>query len=319
MQIYYDVQNYQSMYIENKVLMIFVVVSVATIVFLYESIRTYKNGSTLLRVMTAAALSLSFPVLLSLERGNSIIASLVFMMLFLCFFESDNKVLREAAYISLAIAAAIKLTPAILGVILIIQKRWKDALRTIVYGFVFFFLPFLFLKGGMNNLPLFMRNLAFQLMKYKDTEGCTLLGCLLHYDVDYSDQLRSICSIVTIVICLLLLVSAFFIKRSSNRILLLCLIMIILPSHSANYTIIYMIPALIALLNETDKKPIDKIILAGGILCVCELGGKVGYYAVNHFNGLIVILICSVIIAVKTLLSVRWRDIILRLPCSGTR
>ncbi len=304
-QHYYDIRNYTSMYTDTKIAMMYLIITIVTIVCMYECIRKFKNGTDSTKALTAIAIIFSFPVVYTVERGNSILAVFVFMLFYLCFYNSNNKFFRELSYISLSLAAAIKLSPAILGLLLIIEKRWKDAARTILYGILFFFLPFLFFKGGFNNIPLFLRNLSLQLEGYKYDAGCTIRGYiikyLLHHFIDRFDILSTICAVITIIICTVMLIAAFITPRNSDRLLYLCLIMIILPSHSAAYCIIYIIPALIAFLNENGKRLLDKYIIFGGCLCLCELGGRIGFYLINMHNGLLIILICSIVKSIETI------------------
>ena len=51
---------------------------------------------------------------------------------------------REAALILIAMAAGIKLYPAIIGVIYLREKRFKEAIRLVIYGLIIFLVPFAF-------------------------------------------------------------------------------------------------------------------------------------------------------------------------------
>ena len=78
----------------------------------------------------------SYPVMFCLERGNILILSVVFAMFFIFFKDSDNKFIKELSYISLAMSAGIKIYPAVFGLTLIIEKKYKEALRLLFYGFI---------------------------------------------------------------------------------------------------------------------------------------------------------------------------------------
>lgn len=54
----------------------------------------------------------TYSILFAVERGNIIILAFVFLMYFVAFFESENKVLKEMALLSLAVSAGLKLYPA---------------------------------------------------------------------------------------------------------------------------------------------------------------------------------------------------------------
>ena len=100
---------------------------------------------------------LSFPVFFTIGTGNNTLFAAIFTMIYLFWYDSSNRYQREMALISLAAAAATKLAPAIFGILLLYEKRWKDALRTIIYGVVLGVLPFCVFGGGIRyNLPLWM-------------------------------------------------------------------------------------------------------------------------------------------------------------------
>lgn len=81
----------------------------------------------------------SYSVLFAIERGNIIYIAFMFTLIYCVFYDSENKFLKELAFVSLAIAAGLKLYPAAFGLLLITEKRWKEAGRTIFYG-VFLFI-----------------------------------------------------------------------------------------------------------------------------------------------------------------------------------
>lgn len=304
---YYKVNSFSSLYTDTRIMMLFIIFTVISIIGIYSCVHTFKNGSSLTKHLAAISVCLSFPIVYTIERGNSINSVLAFILFYLVFNSSNNKILKEFSFISIALAASLKISPAFLGVILIIEKRWKDAIKTIVYGIVFFFGPFLLTKGGFTNIPLLIRNLLINIDVYEFESGCTIKGFFMHYMPEFFfynfDTLNTLCSITTVIICVLLLSAAFLSKSSYDRILFVCLIMIILPSHSGTYCVIYIIPAILAMLNESGKRRLDKYILLGGCLCMCRLGGIIGYICINHHNGLLIILLCSIVRATEIIIS----------------
>lgn len=301
MQHYYKIRNYTSMFGDSKITMLYIIFTVISVVCIYECLRKFKNGAGFIKTLTAFAVVMSYPVVFTIERGNTILLVFAFMMLFVCFYDSKIAFLREISYIALALAAALKMTPAIFGVLLIFQKRWKDALRTVIYGIACFILPFFFLKGGLGNLPYFFRNLSLNLDAYKTAASCTIMGFIIKYLNVYSDQMHTVCTIITMIICIVFIVAAFLTNRTSDKILYTCAITIFLPSHSATYCLLYIIPAFVVVLNESDKRLLDKFLILGACLCSCECGGYIGYFLLNHYNGLMIILLCTIIRAVETL------------------
>ena len=91
----------------------------------------------------AAACCLSHGVLFAAERGNLMLLALLGSMIFLAYYDSETRWKSELALLALAAAAGLKLYPAIFGLLLLREKRWGQALRTILYGVALFLLPML--------------------------------------------------------------------------------------------------------------------------------------------------------------------------------
>ncbi len=119
---------------------------------------SYSNEKRLLFVI---ATLLSAPVLVgAIERGNISFLTAILVILALYFKDSDNRVLKELALILIAMAAGIKLYPAIVGVIYLREKRIKEAIRLVLYGVIVFFVPFAFC-GGIAGLIQYLKILFF--------------------------------------------------------------------------------------------------------------------------------------------------------------
>jgi hypothetical protein len=146
-----------------SVVLYIVFISVTLAVLLYE----LKRGSKLIRFLTVLALFVSGIFLCSLERGNLIYVSVVGLLFFVMFYKHKNPIFREFSYLALAIAAGLKIYPAIFGVLLLYEKRYWDAFRLMLYGIVIFFVPFLFFKGGFANISLMLKCQASNMEYYR--------------------------------------------------------------------------------------------------------------------------------------------------------
>ena len=60
--------------------------------------------------------------LAAIERGNVVNMTAFFVMAFLFMFRSDRRILRELSYVCLAIAAGLRLYPALYGILLIFDR-----------------------------------------------------------------------------------------------------------------------------------------------------------------------------------------------------
>lgn len=109
--------------------------------------RLGSNGLAKASEILPIILCFSFPMIYCVERGNIALVSLVFSMFFVFYRNSENKWLRELSFVLLAVAAGLKLYPALFGLLLITDKQYKRAARLMLYGVFFLVVPFFFYDG----------------------------------------------------------------------------------------------------------------------------------------------------------------------------
>jgi len=259
--------NYFYIYNNLQYLTILVIFLILLLLLMYTLIQVTKNGNMAVKTMTALALCCSAPMLYSIERANTIIFTVILCMFFLFYYNSENKVLRELTLIALAIAAAFKMTPALLGIMLLYNKQFKEASRTVIYGIIMVFGPFIFLHGGFSNAPLMFQNMKLNLQAYSSIEGCTLAASLNRFGQTFMngfilpDMIIAIMKIVTVLTSILLLAVVPFLKFNWEKVAAVVLVLIISPSHSGTYCILYMIPVIVMFLNEEKHRNIDFLYL----------------------------------------------------------
>ncbi|MBR5427602.1 MAG: DUF2029 domain-containing protein [Clostridia bacterium] len=136
-----------------------VLVVLCVLLFAYCAER-YLRRAKLSRMRYAALffMVVSFPMIYCIERGNLSLMALALCSFFVFFRNDKNAVLRELSYISLAAAAGLKLFPAAIGVLLIYDRKWKAAARTVFYGIAALVLPYLLIlllapkEGGIAQI-----------------------------------------------------------------------------------------------------------------------------------------------------------------------
>ena len=111
-----------------------------------------KKTSPLTIYILAFTIIFSYPFVYAIERGNSIIYTLVFILLFLVYYNSEIKYKRIFAYICLGIAAGIKIYPLIFGLLLVRQRNSKEIITCLIIGLICIFVPFIFTDGSINSL-----------------------------------------------------------------------------------------------------------------------------------------------------------------------
>lgn len=262
-------ENHYASQLELKQLtlpmLVFLAYFTITLVIFLWLLTQMKQGKRYEKVWLACVIMCSVPFIYQFERANIIFLSLLFTMVFFWLKDSTNKWLRELSYICLAIAAALKIYPAIFGILLVVEKRYKDAIRLMIYGIVFFFVPFLFVRGGFGTIPTFLENLTYTSTEYSATrEGYKVnFSALISYAATQvsSNKIlweqigeKSALLISALGICVLP-----WIKKNWKRVLLLTCILVGLPNMSFEYTVIFMIIPLIMFLDG-EKNRVDKIV-----------------------------------------------------------
>ena len=133
---------------------VFVIVVVLGIVSMTERLTRSCGGWKKLLAFCAV---FSYGVLYGLERGNILLLCWPLMAFFILYRNSENPLLRELACLALAIAAGFKLYPAFLGVLLLRDKNYLAAVRTVLYGVVCLCFPLFFFNEGLFGLTLWFR------------------------------------------------------------------------------------------------------------------------------------------------------------------
>lgn len=211
------------------------------------------------RKLIIGCICLSGPFLFIVQRGNNIIIPIVLTFFFLDNYRSENKVLRELAIISLALATAFKIYPVLFGLLLIRQSDWKLTLRAIIYGVIAMFGPFIF-YDGLDSVGQFLQNL-FMRNEYKES---TIYG--YNYSVSFLTSARIIVTAFTgteltevptllhfipIVICGLLFIAA---QEEWQRICAITLAMMWIPSASYTYLLCFFTYPFCILLSSKELK-----------------------------------------------------------------
>lgn len=235
----------------------------------------------------------SFPTVFALERGNIINLAFVLTVFFYCFNDNENRYLKEISFLALALAAGIKIYPAVFGLLLLKQKRIRECIRLTIYGMVSFVGPF-FLFGGWKAVLSFIRGiLSFAGNRVARAEefseemvasaqaGIPDSGSLANIkeaaapaimpmDYGYNFSFKNICkiiqeiigvslserivSVILILLCVVLLVTAIRTGERWKELLCYTLLMVLIPSFSGAYVILFLFIPFIEFLNGTTEK-----------------------------------------------------------------
>ena len=209
----------------------------------------------------AAMVISSYGMLWAYERGNIIIVTVTCSMIFVFFYDSQNGYVQEIALIALAISAALKVYPALFGIILLYNKQYKKAIRTLIYGVCCFGLPVFVFKEGLTGIRLFfeilMTHTEVETLRLA-AEGFSLTQILssvilqiqqwTNFGVNEPILIELLPKISMIVSGLLLLVG--FRLRNKWQQALVCVVSMLFYSYQANYALAFLLIPLLVMIKE---------------------------------------------------------------------
>ena len=233
-----------------------------------------KKGSETEKTLFTIGMLFTIPFIYQFERANIIFLALILLMLFLLWKDSKNLVKREIALFALAVSAAIKIYPAVFGIVLLKEKRFKEVIRLMIYGIVLFVMPFCFFGGIQKNLILLLENLSNTANQFSSTR----LGCQLDFFTTFRYLFQKMGSkgnffagTLRLVFTALGFFSVFFQKRVWKSFLLMVCLMIGVPSISYTYTAIFIIVPIIYFLDYDEIKKSDILYLIGMLLVILPI------------------------------------------------
>ncbi len=244
------------MRISQGVFVTFIVFAASLCILLLAYRKIGKTNIPLLDMM----LVFCAPMMFLLDRGNILIVAYVATVGFILGYRSENTLVRHLSYVCLGIAAAIKIYPVVLGLLVLKRKSKKDTLWCIFYGAAFCILPFFFI-GGVKELVLYARNVTSAFAEssvnvngWLINYGNTLAGIFKEIFGNASIG-RTFAGISIYPLVVLLAACALFCKEHSKAVLAAMLIIILYPGYSVAYcAIFYTIPLLLILAKEKPNK-----------------------------------------------------------------
>ena len=129
-------------------LMSYLVITILTFYAVRRIVSKLSEGKNINAEALFLLLALSYPLLFAVERGNNVIIAVVFCFIFLMGYKSENKIIRYASYAALGVAAGIKIYPALFGLLILRDRKYREMLECVLVVAVIFFLPFLFTDGN---------------------------------------------------------------------------------------------------------------------------------------------------------------------------
>lgn len=208
-----------------------------------------------------ALLLFSSIFIFSIERGNLIILSAACVNYFFAYYREQRKYKVYFALFALCIATILKIYPAIFGLLLLKEKRYKDIVWCFAIGLPLFFLPYLAFRGGFSNIPIHLGNIANMQgefsTKWVDFFGIPKFADLLYNSIYITGPvyfvLQSVLGILNQVLLLLTIILVLVAKNSYwKNVMLLSCALILYPTNSGFYCGLYFFPVLCIFMGETN-------------------------------------------------------------------
>jgi hypothetical protein len=211
------------------------------------------------------SLVLSYIFFFSVERGNTIILVAAFVGFFICYYDSEDKYKRILAMVFLALAATLKIYPALFGLLYFEKKQYREIFGCSIITLLFVFVPFLFFKRGFDNIPQLYSNMQLMTDQYNFTgmfprfSLAHLVYCaspLLKFSKNLITSLPDIVQIITYFMTFVSIAFSCLVKNKWLKISLLSMTIVFLPVNSGLYCGLYLFPVIVlffASLQERSK------------------------------------------------------------------
>lgn len=228
----------------------------ACLIIIWEIARHMAKGTNCEKILFCCALMFSGPMIFLLERGNILIAALAFALLYLLLYDSDKLSHRIVGYFCLSIAAAIKIYPAVLGLMTLSKKRHKETVMLVGIGGVCFLAPF-FAFGGFASLKQMLIGIGTA-NGAQSSIGLGINFCMNNLvqiiGAFFGKRITSVpgwVSLASACFCLCLFVAS---TQEWQKLYALVLLCIWFPGFSYTYTLVLLFLPIISFLYRSDRK-----------------------------------------------------------------
>ncbi|MBQ9880111.1 MAG: DUF2029 domain-containing protein [Clostridia bacterium] len=243
------------MSVDQMSMMLYVFYAAAMLLCMYELVRHYLATRDQKRyaVIFAMCMLICYPTMYCLERGNITMLSMILSMVFLFCRNSKNNAVRELSYVCLALAAGIKIYPALYGILLLFEKKYKDAARLVLYGVICFFLPFAF-YGGVSGALQLVENIRTFTAVIKSgfvIDSVSVENLCYNFGLENPMIGKGIFALTE----LLAVGSTFLLKKQWQKVTMLTYVILNIQSTSSYYAMVFMIiPFVLFLVENKGKK-----------------------------------------------------------------
>ena len=238
--------------------MSYLMFEILTVAFIFLLLYKYKIGSAIQKTFFSFVSITSIGFFYAYERGNIIILSVLFLLIFVIFLDSEKKIYRLISSICLALSAGIKLYPVLYGLVLLKKDKKKQMFVSILCGFLVILLPFAFLGGldgiiGMNK-GLSSNNESGIKPGYLNLTSIIMTVLMFCGKTELSPKHIFILRILVYIFCFCLMCFSIMFKEKWKKYLAITLAMFSITGTSHMYMLSFMIIPIIEFFNQSEHK-----------------------------------------------------------------
>ena len=208
--------------------------------------------------------------LFCIDRGNLqvITAAAVFLYIYLCDTETtayagsgaahgdEEKIGSQNAGLlrtgigicCLAFAAAIKLFPAVMGVLLLYRKKWKEAVAAFITGMAMFLLPFLWIdQPFFEAIGSFIKTAGEHAGSYLTIAEFGLSTPMV---IGFTGLSHGVLQGLAYIMAVLALITAWSLKSYWKRIMLVTLVLVMTSGQQGYYCLMFLFLPIVLFFNE---------------------------------------------------------------------
>jgi hypothetical protein len=237
-------------------IMSFVFITLITMYALYIACsKIMKDADIRKDLLFLFAILLAYPFIFAIERGNNIILALVFCLIFLIGYRSENKWIRYASYAALGFATGFKLYPAILWLLTLRDRVYKEAGICAMIVAALVFVPFIFTDG---NPFILLDNISYHSQKVIGAYGATNITSMvfLIFNGVFSESVLWLISNAVIVTAFIMSIIIILFDKEMKFWKVVALIscnLILGPGTGVQYQMVYMLLPILYFLASEKK------------------------------------------------------------------
>jgi len=240
-------------------------------VILYRKVRKASNCTVMQSLLFVCSVIMSVPFLFVLDRGNYLIFSLVFFILFCVNYETKS----ELSAVFLGLAAAIKIYPGLLCFIFLVDKRYRGFFISVASCIAVSLISMLFFEGSIiDQLRGFIHGLSGYSSGYSNwvmdiyfTTGLSTLIklpllLLFRFDIPSTIPVMFIHATISLALIAFTFISIQKYTCAWKKIMQLTALMVFIIPNSYVYTLTFLIGPLILFILNKESFSSDKILLS---------------------------------------------------------